>query len=73
MVAGVAVHEYPYRDTVWVEDLGRSARKFTLRGFLDTGQSGVQRGGCVQSAGMPWWRPVKHPAEVCWSIRRWVR
>ncbi|EHW2954553.1 DNA circularization protein [Escherichia marmotae] len=30
----VAVHEYPYRDTVWVEDLGRSARKFTLRGFL---------------------------------------
>ncbi|HEL8021225.1 TPA: DNA circularization protein [Escherichia coli] len=30
----VAVHEYPYRDTVWVEDLGRSARKFMLRGFL---------------------------------------
>lgn len=30
----VAVHEYPYRDTVWVEDLGRSARRFMLRGFL---------------------------------------
>lgn len=30
----VAIHEYPYRDTVWVEDLGRSARRFTLRGFL---------------------------------------
>ncbi|ENF4691526.1 DNA circularization protein [Escherichia coli] len=30
----VAVHEYPYRDTVWVEDLGRATRKFTLRGFL---------------------------------------
>lgn len=30
----VAIHEYPYRDSVWVEDLGRSARRFTLRGFL---------------------------------------
>ncbi|MED8996284.1 DNA circularization N-terminal domain-containing protein [Escherichia coli] len=30
----VAIHEYPFRDTVWVEDLGRSARRFTLRGFL---------------------------------------
>lgn len=30
----VAIHEYPYRDSVWVEDLGRSARRFTIRGFL---------------------------------------
>lgn len=30
----VAVHEYPYKDTVYVEDLGRSTRKFTIRGFL---------------------------------------
>ncbi|MEN4910773.1 DNA circularization protein [Erwinia amylovora] len=29
-----AVHEYPYRDTAWVEDLGRSTRKITLRGFI---------------------------------------
>lgn len=29
-----AVHEYPYRDTAWVEDLGRSSRKITLRGFI---------------------------------------
>lgn len=29
-----AVHEYPYRNTVWVEDLGRGTRKFTLRGFI---------------------------------------
>lgn len=28
------VHEYPYRDTVWVEDLGRSARRFSVQGFL---------------------------------------
>lgn len=30
----VAVHEYPFKDTVYVEDLGRSTRKFTIRGFL---------------------------------------
>ena len=29
-----AVHEYPNRDTVWVEDLGRSARRMTVIGFL---------------------------------------
>jgi len=29
-----AVHQYPYRDQAWVEDIGRSMRKFTLRGFL---------------------------------------
>ena len=27
-------HEYPYRDTVWVEDLGRSARRIKMTGFL---------------------------------------
>ncbi|ECA0402272.1 hypothetical protein EIL26_10325 [Salmonella enterica subsp. enterica serovar Newport] len=29
-----ARHEYPYRDKPWIEDLGRSVRRFTLRGFL---------------------------------------
>lgn len=29
-----AVHEYPYKDQVWVEDLGRAARRITLTGFL---------------------------------------
>lgn len=29
-----AIHEYPNRDDVWVEDLGRSKRIFRLRGFL---------------------------------------
>jgi prophage DNA circulation protein len=29
-----AVHEYPFRDTVWVEDLGRNARRLTIDGFL---------------------------------------
>jgi prophage DNA circulation protein len=29
----VAVHEYPYRDIVWVEDLGRATRRYGFRGF----------------------------------------
>ncbi|MGJ7611156.1 MULTISPECIES: DNA circularization N-terminal domain-containing protein [unclassified Variovorax] len=29
-----AVHEYPYKDQVWVEDMGRAARRITLTGFL---------------------------------------
>src|SRR5260364_371475 len=28
-----AVHEYPQRETVWVEDLGRSARRLRFIGF----------------------------------------
>jgi prophage DNA circulation protein len=27
-------HEYPFRDSVWVEDLGRAARRFEVQGFL---------------------------------------
>ncbi|ECY3258286.1 hypothetical protein AU577_16905 [Salmonella enterica subsp. enterica serovar Alachua] len=29
-----ALHEYPYRDKPWVEDLGKGTRKFSLQGFL---------------------------------------
>lgn len=29
-----ALHEYPFRDSVWVEDLGRAGRRITLSGFL---------------------------------------
>ena len=28
------IHNYPLRDTVWVEDLGRAARRITMEGFL---------------------------------------
>ncbi len=30
-----AVHEYPFRDTPWVEDLGKSARRFQVVGFIE--------------------------------------
>lgn len=28
------IHEYPYRDAVYVEDLGRQARRITINGFI---------------------------------------
>lgn len=30
----VAIHEYPFRDDPWVEDLGRAARRLAITGFL---------------------------------------
>lgn len=30
----VALHQYPFRDTPWAEDLGRSARHFRFSAFL---------------------------------------
>lgn len=41
-----AVHEYPYRDKPWVEDLGRATRKFTIKGFL-VENSIIYGGGAV--------------------------
>lgn len=29
-----AIHEYPYREQSWLEDLGRSTRRITIKGFL---------------------------------------
>jgi prophage DNA circulation protein len=29
-----AVHEYAFRDTPWVEDIGRSARRFVVHGYV---------------------------------------
>lgn len=35
----LAVHEYPFRDKAWVEDIGRSPRKISFRGFLLEGDA----------------------------------
>lgn len=42
----LAVHEYPYRDNPWAEDIGRSTRKINMTGFLVT-DSLVYGGGNV--------------------------
>lgn len=40
------VHEYPFRDDPWPEDIGRATRRFTVRGFL-VSNSRVYGGGDV--------------------------
>jgi prophage DNA circulation protein len=30
----IAIHEYPYRDDAWAEDLGKLPRRFTVQAFL---------------------------------------
>uniref|UniRef100_UPI0025D224A0 DNA circularization N-terminal domain-containing protein n=1 Tax=uncultured Pseudacidovorax sp. TaxID=679313 RepID=UPI0025D224A0 len=39
------VHEYPYKDRVWVEDMGRAARRIQITGFLV--ENGAYGGGPV--------------------------
>ena len=31
----VAIHEYPYRDDAWAEDLGKLPRRFSIQAFRD--------------------------------------
>jgi len=38
-----AVHEYPFRDTVWPEDMGRGPRTYRVRGFITGALCYVQR------------------------------
>jgi prophage DNA circulation protein len=38
----VAIHEYPYRDTAWSEDLGKLPRRFSVEAYL-TGDDVYQR------------------------------
>ncbi|WP_413179877.1 DNA circularization N-terminal domain-containing protein [Escherichia coli] len=49
----VAVHEYPYRDTVWVEDLGAQRPEVHTARFLIQDSLVYSAAGCVQSAGCP--------------------
>lgn len=45
---GIALHEYPFRDTQWAEDLGRATRLFSIQGFLIT-DSIIYGGGDVSA------------------------
>lgn len=47
----IALHEYPFKDKQWPEDIGRATRKFTIQGFLIT-DSLVYGGGDVNDQRM---------------------
>jgi len=46
----VVVHEYPYRDIPWVEDLGRGTRVFGFTGYLIGDDVFAQRDAMVEAA-----------------------
>jgi prophage DNA circulation protein len=62
-VAGrrVAIHEYPYRDSVWVEDLGRLPRRFGVTAYLVGDDVYSQRDAMVRACEQPGPGILVHP------------
>lgn len=62
-----AVHEYPFKDQVWVEDMGRAARRISLHGFLvENGRYGggdviAQREQLIAVCEAPGKKTLVHP------------
>ena len=57
----VAVHEYPYRDTVWAEDLGRLPRRFAFQAFLVGDDVYQQRNAMILACEQPGEGTLVHP------------
>ena len=63
-----AVHAYPFRDEVWIEDLGKKGRQFEIQGFLvendlKTGAGSVieQRNSLLQACETAGGQTLVHP------------
>jgi prophage DNA circulation protein len=57
----VALHEYPYRDTVWAEDLGRLPRRFAFQAFLVGDDVYQQRNAMIQACEQAGAGTLVHP------------
>lgn len=57
----LAVHEYPYKDSVWVEDLGSGKKQFSFRGFLNGPLAAVQHAAMVLAMDKPGLGTLTHP------------
>ncbi|NHN83670.1 hypothetical protein GOB93_03320 [Acetobacter musti] len=57
-----AVHDYPGRDGVWVEDLGRAGRSYRIRGFAVGALAYTQRDLLAQAAEQPGPGLLMHPS-----------
>lgn len=62
------IHDYPFRDTNWVEDLGKQARKFEITGFLvendialGTGGVAAQRNALLTACETKGAKTLNHP------------
>jgi prophage DNA circulation protein len=57
----LAIHEYPYRDTAWVEDLGKLPRRFNVQAFLVGNDVYSQRDALVAACEQPGSGTLVHP------------
>ena len=57
----VALHEYPYRDTVWPEDLGKLPRRFAFQCFLVGEDVYQQRNAMIAAAEVAGEGTLVHP------------
>ena len=70
-----AIHEYPFRETGWVEDIGKSLRRLNVTGFLVegdiiTGGGDViaQRDSLIAVAESPTPSTLIHPTYGTWEV-----
>jgi prophage DNA circulation protein len=56
-----STHEYPYRDTVWVEDLGRLPRRFSVTAYLTGDDVYQQRNAMIQACEQAGEGTLVHP------------
>jgi prophage DNA circulation protein len=56
------LHQYPLRDSVWVEDMGRSARRITMEGFLVGDDVIAQREKLIAACESPGDAKLVHPS-----------
>ena len=62
-VAGrrVAIHEYPYRDDAWAEDLGKLPRRFSVQAFMVGDDVYQQRDAMIDACEQPGPGTLVHP------------
>lgn len=57
-----AVHIYPFRDVVWIEDLGKQGRQYTFRGFVVGDDCYQQEQAMLDACEMPGDGTLVHPS-----------
>lgn len=74
-----ATHEYPWRDTVWTEDLGKLPRRFVVQAYLTGDDVYQQRDAMLRAAEQPGPGTLVHPTmgtmqvvmiDFTWADRR---
>jgi len=57
----IAIHEYPYRDDAWAEDLGKLPRHFSIQAYLTGDDVYLQRNAMITACEQPGPGTLVHP------------